>query len=248
MGARNGGLAYASACSDDQWGLFNNVAGIANAKSLSAAFAYEAVPSFRSFDRMAATVVIPSKFVVAGAGFFRFGDDLYNEQILTVGFANTFGIASLGIKGNYVQYSIEGFGSRGFATVSVGGIARFTKHLSIGAHILNINPPKLSRHSDESLPTKLTIGIAVKPSDKLLMTTELEKDLSFALKWKTGIEYAVNKKFWARTGYIFQPQHIFFGVGFKAKKIQIDYCLQITNVVGTGHQVSVAYQIKTRDK
>jgi hypothetical protein len=248
IGGRSSGLAYTSSCLEDEWGLFNNIAGIAKVKNLSVAVAYDMYPAFKSFDRMAAVVVLPSKLLSTAVGIYRFGDDLYNEQVASLGFANTFGIASLGIKANYVQYFIEGFGARHLLTISFGGIARLTPHLFVGAHITNINPPRLSSSPDETLPTIVTMGIAFKPSDKLFITSELEKDLELDLKWKTGFEYSINKKFVARTGYIIEPQAAFFGIGFQPKKFQVHYTAQIYNAIGLRHQASITWQIKSGKK
>jgi hypothetical protein len=248
MGARSNGLAYASACLEDEWGIFNNVSGIARVKSTAAGVTYDANPTFKSFNRMAAICVVPSKLITTGLGVYRFGDDLYNEQVLALGVANKFGIASLGVKINYIQYFIEGFGSRRIFTVSFGGIAQLTPHLSVGAHITNINPPKLSPSSNEVLPTVVTLGIGFKPSEKLFMTSELEKDLDVDLKWKAGFEYSIHKKISARTGYILKPQAGFFGLGFKPKKFQVDYCVQMFSALGLGHQVSVGYRVNTKGK
>src|SRR5687768_11222149 len=111
MSARAQAMGYASSCMQDEWSIFNNVAGLSAIKHSAVSFTYHAYPSFKPFNRMAAVVSIPTKISVMGVGAFRYGDMLYNEQLLTAGFANKFGIASLGARINYVQYQAEGFGS-----------------------------------------------------------------------------------------------------------------------------------------
>ncbi len=189
---------------------------------------------------MAAVVAIPVKIGVMSAGAYRFGDQLYNEQIITAGFANKFGLASLGAQVNYIQYSAESFGTKGVVSVNLGGIAELTSKLSIGAYIININQPEIS--GEEKLPTKLIAGLGLKPIDKVFIAAEIEKDLEYDPAWKMGIEYAFHKKFCARTGYNLHPNTAFFGLGFKTSKLTIDYAIQHNLLLSLSHQASIGYQ------
>jgi hypothetical protein len=242
VGARAMGLGYASSTLYDEWAIHNNIAGLAKIEHPAAAFTYESNPSFPAFNRMASVFTTPVKKVgAAGIAIYRFGDDLYNEQILTAGFANTMGLASLGIKVNYFQYHIESFGNTQAFTVSLGGIAELTPRFRVGAHIVNINQPQLSEQSKEQMPTLLIIGMGFKPSEKLYLSTEIEKDLDYTPCWKSGVEYKVHKKFTARTGVNLNPQAGFAGLGFKPKKFQLDYAFQYHMNMGATHQASVVY-------
>ncbi|SHG75834.1 hypothetical protein SAMN04488109_1711 [Chryseolinea serpens] len=248
MGAPAAGCAYASSCTRDEWALFNNVAGLADVKNTTAAFTYNAVPSFKLFNRMAAAVAVPVRFGVAGVGVYRLGNDLYNEQLLTAGFSNTFGLASLGIRVNYVQYNAAGFGTKGAFSLSFGGIATLTPALSVGAHIINLNQPVLSKADGERLPTVVCAGIGLKVAPQTRITTEVEKDLDYPLLWKTGLEYRFQKKVFFRTGFAFHPNAGFFGFGFKPKTLSIDYAFQYTGSRGAHHEATVAYVFNRKQK
>jgi hypothetical protein len=240
-GARANGLGFASSCLEDEWSIFNNIAGLAKVDQVSAAFTYDAQPSFKPFNKAAAIFAMPLKFGVAGVGIFHFGDKLYNEQILTAGFSNTFGLASLGIKVNYIQYYADGFGRKGVISISFGGIARLTENLSLGAHIVNLNQPTISTSENEKLPTTLVIGVGFKLSSKTYLTTEIEKDFDYAATWKTGFEYQLNKKFTFRTAFNVNPHAGFFGFGFRPRKFKLDYAYQHHFTFGARHQATVGY-------
>lgn len=246
MGARANGMANASATLTDIWSLTNNIAGLAKTDQTAFAFSYHAIPSFKFFNRMAAVFAVPVKSSVAGAGVFRFGDDLYNEHILSLGFANRFGLASLGLKINYIQYHAAGMGTNTAFTLSFGGIAELTSQLSVGAHIVNINQPVINELTAERIPTQLIAGVAFKPSGKVILTSEIEKDLDHPPVWKTGFEYQVLKNIAFRTGFNLNPEIAFFGFGFKPGKFDLDYALQFHNPLGLSHQATVAYQFKHR--
>lgn len=246
MGARAAGMAYASSALTDEWSVLNNVAGLAKVAALRAAFTYDARPSFKPFNKTAMVAALPLSFGVCGFGLYRFGDDLYSEQLLTAGFSRSVGLASLGVKVNYIQYRIKGLGSKGAISVSFGGIAELTPKLSVGAHIANLNQPLLNRDTGERLPTVLHAGITLKPADVVIISTELEKDMEYKPVWKTGIEYKVHKKFFFRTGFSIHPNTGCFGFAFKAEKIMIDYAYQFRPGGGSRHQATVAYAFKKR--
>lgn len=244
VGARPNGLGYTSAALFDTWSIFNNVAGNAKLNTATAACTFDARPAVPGANRMAAVFSTPFKFGVTSIGVYRFGDDLYNEHMVTAGFSSQFGLAALGVSVNYIQYRTEGFGSKGVISLNLGGIAELTPHLSVGAYIVNINQPEIS--DLEKLPTKLVAGIGFKPSDKVFVATEIEKDLEYDPVWKMGLEYNFHQKFCARTGYNINPNTAFFGLGFKTKKFTIDYALQHNTLLNLSHQASVIYQFTTK--
>ena len=248
IGARAASMGYSSSTLADEWSIFNNVAGLVKVTAITAAFTYDVQPSFKPFNKVAATFSCPINIGVAGLGLFRFGDDLYNEQLVTLGYSNTFGLASLGVKFNYIQYNIQGFGSKSVITASFGGIAELTKRLFLGAHVININQPKLSELDDERIPTVLIAGVLIKLSDAASVTAEIEKDLDHKPAIKAGMEYRILKKFFVRTGVRIHPNTGYFGFGFKPARYSIDYAYQYDQGIGSRHQASVSYNLSNKTK
>lgn len=246
MGARAHGMGWSSECISDVWAMTNNIAGLAQIEHATAAFSYHSIPSFKSFNRAAAVFALPLRAGVAGAAVFRFGDDLYNEQLASLGFANTFGLASLGLRLNYIQYNATGFGAYHAFTVSIGGLARLTPHLSFGAHIANVNQPVINGRTEERLPTKLSAGLAFKESTKLTVATEVEKDIDHSPTLRSGIEYWILKKVAFRTGFNLHPEAGFFGAGFKSRRFNLDYAVQFNDVFGMSHEATVVYEFGNR--
>jgi hypothetical protein len=244
IGAPAQGIGYATSCIGDEWSIFNNVAGMAKIKNPIAACTYLSIPSFKSFNRMAAVINIPFHLLTAGAAVYRFGDALYNEQILTLAAANKFGLASLGAKAEYIQYNIQGYGTKGFVSFSAGGIAELTPTLSVGAYIQHINQPQLSSYENEKLPTWMNLGISFKPVTTVVITSEIQKALDFSPTYKAGLAYEVHKKIIIRTGFNIRPDKAFFGLGFRLKQFLFDYAFAFSQNTGSQHQASVGYKIK----
>jgi hypothetical protein len=229
---------------NDGWSLFSNPAGITGVEKSETNFTYEATPGFSSFNRMAANGIVPIKLGVFGAGLFKFGDDLYNEQMIACGYANTFGLASLGIAANFLQYTVKDYGRKHVVSINFGGLARITPWLTIGAYIQNVNQPKLE--SGQHVPTRMLLGAGVTATQNCFITTEVEKDLDFDPTWKAGFEYKLFKKIALRSGINLFPNAGFAGVGFNTKRYRLDYAYSHYQTIGGKHQASVCYQFTTR--
>ncbi len=243
MGARAFGMGNTISCLQDEWSLFNNPGGLAVVNNPTFAASYKVNPQLTGMNQMAGVGVVTTKLGVMGMGLYRFGDDLYNEQIATAGFSNTFGITSLGATINYIQYQAEGFGTRGIVSFNFGGITEITKNVLIGAFIRNLNQPYITEEKIERIPTIMTVGVGFKLSSKVFVTTELEKEIDRPLAWKSGMEYKPFTKVSFRAGFNLYPANAYFGAGFQSSRIKIDYAFQYSNLLGIMHQAGVGYQI-----
>ncbi len=240
MGARSNGMGYSSAALFDNFALLNNVAGMAKLNQPVAGAAYHVAAALPNANRAAFAFSAPLKPGVLGIGMFRFGDNVYNESLLSAGFSNQFGLAALGIRVNYIQYQAEGFGTKGVFTIGMGGIAQLTPEISIGAYITNINRPEISVDGDR-VPALLNASVAFTPTEKVVIAAEIQKDLDYESTWKAGLEYAFHPKFFARTGFNLKPNASFFGFGFKTSRLTLDYALQHSTLLQLSHQASATY-------
>jgi hypothetical protein len=248
MGARAAGLGYTSVTLQDEWALFNNVAGLAGVDHVGTAFAYEVRPALTGANRIAACIVAPSKIGTLGIGIFRFGDEVYSEHLLSFGVGNQIGNTSLGIRMNYIQYRAENFGTTTTMSVDLGGITRITQFLSIGAYISNLTQSRLIGTDGQRLPTKLAVGLGFRPTEKIVIGTEIEKDLNYGAIWRSGIEYSVYKKVFFRTGFNLNPDATYFGLGAQKKNLKFDYAVRFNQLTGTSHHASAIYRIPTKSK
>ena len=246
MGGRAAGLGYATAVTEDEWSLFNNVGGLSHVNQLNASFAYEARPALIGANRMAASISTPSKIGTVGVGIFRFGDEVYGEHQVCFGVGNQIGNTSLGAKVNYTQYRIESFGNISALSFDFGGITKITSQLSIGAYITNLTQSKLIGTDGERIPTKLVLGVGFKPSSKVFIATELEKDLDYQPIWKTGLEYSIYEKVFFRTGFNLNPNAAYFGLGAQKKNLKFDYAIRFNQLTGAAHQLSATYLLPSK--
>lgn len=246
MGSRSMGLGYASATLQDEWSVMNNIGGLSGVKKASASAAFHSYPAFKPFNRSAFLIVTPVKTGVLGFGLYRFGDKIYNEQVVSVGYGNQFGLASLGAKINLLQYAAEGFGTVTVVTFNFGGIANLSEKIQVGAYITNINRPQISSTADEYVPTRMILGFAFKPLQSIIAAAEVEHDLDHTPHYKGGFEYQFHKKFSARTGFNINPDAAYLGLGFNPRRFGIDYAMQYHLSIGFSHQMTLNYKLKLR--
>jgi len=247
MGARAAGMAYASSALYDEWSLFNNPGGLAKMSQNSAAFAYDAPIRLKGANRTAALYNHHTKPGTASFGLFRFGDDVYNEQTLSIGFGNQIGISSLGLKLNILQYHSQGLGIYRAVTFEFGGITKLSEVFHIGAHITNLTQAKIGK-DNEPLPVRLTTGMSYQPDKDIIITSELCKVLEYPITWRTGIEYGYHQKVFIRTGFNLNPGTGFFGIGIRKKIIRMDYSLQFNHYTGPSHQAAASYWFLSKEK
>lgn len=245
LGARPAAMGYAYATESDSWTIYNNPGGIGKLREVSALFAYENKYSIPGLSVMGAGFITRLPLGTAGLSVFRFGDDLYNEQMMSLSYGNQFGIASLGIRANYLQYTIEGFGNKGIVSIDFGGIAHVTENLIFGAFIRNINQAKVADLADERAPTLLNAGLSYRPIDRLHINIEAEKDLDYDASMRIGMEYLLYKTLAIRTGVSTRPFTSYAGLGFTKGKFQLDYALTKKSKLGYCHQASVVFKIKS---
>lgn len=242
------GMGFTSSTLTDEWSLFNNAGGLGKLSQSSVTFACEIIPAMAGANRMAASALTPTKIGTVGLGIFRFGDDVYNESLVSFGYGSSIGNTSLGAKINYVQYRAEGFGVNTATSIDFGGITRITPQISVGAYITNLSQSKLMETDGERLPTKLVAGLGFSPSEKVFLTTEIEKDLDYQITWRSGLEYAVYKKVFFRTGFNTNPNAAYFGLGARKRNLKIDYGLKYNQLTGTAHQASAVYLFPLNQK
>lgn len=246
MGARGAGLAYATATIDDEWGMFNNAGALGKMDRAGVASAYEVRPSLEGSNRLAATFFTPIPVGSLGLGFFRFGDALYNEHLISAAYGHTLGITSLGLRVTYHQHAAEGYEMQRAVSVHLGGITQLSKYVRVGAYIANINQPKIN--VNDKLPARMAAGASYQPSAKMLMVIEIQKTIDHDPVVKYGFEYILYRKISFRTGFNLNPSLACFGVGYMAPRIRIDYSLQHNRVINLSHQVSALYQWKAKTK
>jgi hypothetical protein len=245
MGGRAKGIANASVAVRDHWAIFNNVGGLAGVKSYTGQIAYNNRFGIANFQTFALGLTAPIKVGVAGLSVSRFGDNVYSEQRIGLGYGHQIKNVSLGAKVNYVQVSIQDLGSKGTLVFEFGGVAQLSKEVMFGAHIYNFNQGVFNTAlgEEEKLPVIMKAGISYRPLKVLMINAETEKSIDLPAMLKVGLEYEIVSKIYVRTGIQTQPNTNYFGIGFQPKQFHLNYALTTNNLLGVSHHLSFTYQL-----
>jgi len=246
VGGRPTGMANASASLKDNWALYNNPAGSARLTNASLNFACENRPSLTGANRAAVAGVLPTRAGTFSSGAFKFGDKLYSEQLLSLGYSHSLGLASLGIRVDYIQYRAEGYDPVVGLGITAGTIADITDKLSLGGYVSNVNRPLLP--DGTPMPVRMATGFACKPSEKVIVCGELEKDVGFTPTIKVGIEVTPFKKVYIRSGFNLYPGAAYAGFGFNSWRLSFDYSIAYSPSLAYTHQAGLSFSRKKEAK
>lgn len=245
-GPRALGMGSVSVTSKDEWALFNNPAGIIESNQTSALFAYRTIFDFTPFNTVSAGIVVPTKIGPTGISVFRFGDDEFNSQMLSGIFSHQISIVSIGLRANYLQFNIDGFGRKAIFIGDIGAIARVSDELSFGVQITNFSQSSISDEDQERVPTIINIGFSYEPTSDLFITLEGEKDVDLEADLKMGLEYKILDKVFVRTGFTIDAGTHSFGAGIELEKFFLDYGIKVDQFLGNNHNLGLVYSFPKR--
>lgn len=226
--------------------IFNNIGGLAgNTSRMSVFFTYQNYVSLPGLHKVTAGFHGSIGPIHLGAGLFRFGEEIFNEQMLIVGAGHKIRHTSLGISLQYHQFHMEQYGNIGTVSISFGGITKINDNLLLGAFIFNASQASLSENTGEKIPTVMNLGLSYTMKTGFRFCIESEKEIDYPVSIRSGLEYNYRKKFFIRSGIKIQPFASCYGIGFHSRRFIIDYGLQNNRQLGISQQVSLVFFIKS---
>ena len=242
LGGPAAGMAEAGVAQRDAWSTFYNVGGLAWVKRTTLVAGYENRFGFSEGLHAAGVgLVKPMGFGTASLSVYRFGDELYSEDQIALGFSHRVSQFSFGFRLSGYQYHIETVGTRFTSTLDVGGIAKLSSELTFGMQITNLTQAKKSSITGEKIPARLQTGLDYRPAESVQLVAEVEHEVQEKTNVKLGAEYTVRKKISLRSGVQTAYFQQFFGLGLAHRILQIDYALRNHAELGMSHQLSLAY-------
>lgn len=242
-GARNQGLGNIRIFDNTAFAYFNNPGALASYEVNQLAAGYDHRFSLSELSTINLAGAVSFGPGVLGFGIARFGGSLFNQQTVGISYANQLGIVSIGGKLEWFQTQIEGFGTGNAAIFSLGGIVDLSPTLSLGATISNLNRSKLGRHTDQRIPTGVSLGLNYRPGKQLNFYGEVEKDILINPVYKIGLAYELNEWIELRTGMNSYPGRLFFGLGLNYEKFGLDLGYGQINPLGSTTNFSLTFDL-----
>jgi hypothetical protein len=234
VGSRAAALANAVVMDTGLWAISHNQAGLGNYKNFSIGFHHENKYVVKEHSLHSLALSVPVKGGTLGFIYSYFGYLKYNENKIGFAFGKSFGgKISAGVQLNYHYVYNEGEYENLHAVTVEGGIQyKPINTIRIGIHLFNPSQSKLSPTNLDTLITTLRAGVSYSPIEKLWMAIETEKNLSYHLRIKSGIEYEVTEGLFLRTGILTHPVQNTFGLGFQIGRINADVAFSHSQTLG----------------
>lgn len=251
FGARSTGMGGASTALADPYSSFNNAGGAAVCRQSTLVFSIRNLYSMEGMFAIGAAWNRQFRRGKLLVTLYRFGDDLFSDQKLGVGYSHRIRFISLGLKVSYFQQRIETSGTSTTILIEAGGMVLLGEHLRIGAFILNPNRASLGKVSPEPVPVVLKAGLAWLPGEGITFSLDIRKvigDADDRPGVAVGLEYILRDIIPVRAGAVFNPAKFSAGTGLSLKKFRIDYGGIVDPFLGLSHEISVIYQFPERQE
>lgn len=243
-GARGLALGGAGLTFDDINSIFSNQAGLAGLEQWAASVAAEQRFLVEALQTASLGIAYPTSSGTFGVSVHHFGFEDYREQRFGLAYGRKLmeGL-SIGAQALLYHTNIPEYGSRSLLSFELGLQARISPEFRMGLHVLN--PARIEILPDEYLPTMLRFGLAYAPSEKLLLLAEIEKDIAFPVRIRSGVEYHLAEPFYLRGGLATQPAVACFGLGYAFENgLGIDIASAYHQWLGFTPALSLSYRKK----
>lgn len=232
MGAKGLGMGQATtALPVYDWSLFANPA-LSDNERVALGFYGLRNYGFAELTDMSAIGSMPTKFGVASLGFHRYGDNLFNETRVRLGYKNEWQKLHFGIAANYNTISFGAdYGSGSALGVDLGIAAELTKELWVGAKSTNINRPNY-KGIDEDLPREIAIGFSYGLNELAVFAFDIVKDVRFPVSYRGGMEITIIESLKGRVGVTTEPLTYSLGFGYSKERWDINFAVQKHQLLG----------------
>lgn len=247
-GGRTISLGNCSVALNDFWSCNNTPAGFASQKGISIGFSYQNKFLLKELGHKNAGILLPLNIGVIGVSFSQFGYNLYNENIIGLGFAREFGDKlRIGLKLDYLFFKFpENYENRSVPTFELGIQYHRNESLCLGAYIFNPINVKSRTINRDKIPIIMRLGFSYYVTEDFLITSEIEENFEHDFSYRIGLEYEIYKNIFLRSGFQLNPELFTFGVGYNYKWCIIDVCAQMNQDLGTSISCSFIFNIKSR--
>lgn len=243
MGSRSMSMANASTTLNDVWAFHHNPGALADVTTFSVGVSYENRFLLKELQSQGIAVAIPLKVGVLSVGGQTYGYRQFRTYKGGLGYSLRLADKLYaGVQLNYLGLQLsQNYGSRNGLSAEAGIYAKFTDNWKLGVSVFNVGRTRLSDFADDRFSTLMRLGSSYRFSKKVLLAIEVEKDLDYDLRFKTGVEYEVIDDFYLRGGFATTPIELSFGLGYQARVIRFGAGSSYHQILGWSPNFSISY-------
>lgn len=248
IGARQAGMAYAGVATNDVWAYHNNPGMLGFLEEAGVGAHYENRFFLREFQYQGLVYAQPLKKGVVSLGGQYSGFEQFSTSRAGVGYALALSeLLSMGIQINYMNVRQPAYyGTKHGITGEFGLGLRVTPKWTMAMAINNITRSKLVEYQNERFETIFRVGANYKVSERVLICSELEKDITFPMRLKAGLEYMPTSVIFIRAGAAVNVTSFALGFGYKIKNLHIDISSNYLQPLGFQTCVSLHYVLQSK--
>jgi hypothetical protein len=243
--ARAVGIGNTAVVIADVWAVVNNPAGLAQITGgPELLFSYHNRYLNLGIHDGLIGVVLPVKNFTPALSVAFFGDELLSENRISLAAGHQIELAQLGLRVNYHQVLVQGYGSTQAVSLDMGGLFQLSEQVYLGMAITNLTQAKFDTEGINRLPSAIAVGFSYRPNTNLMLNVEADKTLKEAMDLRLGLEYALSAIVIFRTGLSTYQPSAHFGLGLQLQTVQIDLAGQYQNSLGFSGGFSINIQLQ----
>jgi hypothetical protein len=224
IGSRQSGMAYAAVALNDIWAYHNNPGMLGFLQETGAGVYYENRFFLKEFQYQGLVYAQPLKRGTISLGGQYSGFDLYSTSRAGLGYALALSEKlSMGVQINYMNVRQPSYyGTKHGVSGEFGLGVKVTPKWTFAMAINNLTRSRLADFQNERFETIFRVGTLYELSKRVIISTELEKDIAFPLRLKVGVEYHPAEPFYIRAGAAVNATSLALGFGYVIKNLRID--------------------------
>lgn len=238
MGAGAYGRANSLVAVPDISSVYQNPAGLGYLDYKFAALAIHKTLPVAGFLTVGAWGNLNTKALNIGFSADNFGDQFYHESRVGIAAAKKLDKVSMGVKFSLMSNVVKEMSSRQAVLGEFGIMATPSKFFSLGLHVINFTRARL--YETQLLPTFVNFGIAINPSKKVNISTQMDYPVGDKPQLKMGLAYQIKENLGLSTGINPSLNAVHFGLTFEVKKYKFAYAVSTHPNVGLSNHLTLA--------
>ncbi len=242
-GARSLAMGQTGIAFRDINAALNNQAGLAFLPGFSAIASGESRFAMSELKSVSAAAALPTNSGTFGLQVRYFGFEGYNEQLAGLSYALKLAPSiSLGAQFDVLRTDIPEYGTANNFTFELGVLAELLPGLWLGGHLFSPVRQEIGE-SEDFIPTLVNVGLGFRPTEKLLLQAEVEKDIEYDASVRVGVDYYPIEILAIRAGISTAPNLAGFGLGLEiGDGFRIDAAGNYHQVLGFTPAFTLAWQ------
>jgi hypothetical protein len=232
--------AYSSVHTD-AFSFTGNQAALAERKSLSIGVYGERRFMLADLSSYQMAFALPTSSGNFGGQANYFGNPFFHQTKLGLAYARNLGKTDLGVQFNYHQLELAGYGKASAMNFEAGAILHVGDQFQTGIHVDNPTRVSIGKSEEERLPFIYSFGFGYDASERFFIGAEIEKAEDQPVNVNAGLQYAFDKRLFARAGVSTAISSFYLGTGFLWNGFRIDVTASLHPSLGTTPGLLLVY-------